>query len=382
MGRIPRPPFSPPVESRIDHCAQGGKRCAVPLVECQVPVRISDLIGEQLVGPFQFPADRFRVGIEQELVGIEAKPGVRIVGTVHAVAIELIRPRIGQVQMPGAIGALADADRVSCRRGRTGTARPIPSSRKTARNPRPCPSQVAPWERGALRTDALVRVGTQATSRARRAVSRARQAMSLARVCRGAARGGDCWFMEWTSSGRWIMVRRAPTGCRLAPQGRVGQAHRGDNCTAAGDRHPAELPCLAPGSQWLHSSGSSTCAVSCAITDSSSVRITRTLTAESASSEITSAFRALRGARAQSDAQEREIRTDTRPDIGRVLADAACKYQHIEATQRARERRDGFPRRITQNKSIASAARTSPASRFKRSRISALLSEIPLSPDS
>ena len=110
VGGMTRPALAAPVEGRVDHDAERRERRAVALVEHQVAVGIADLIAEQLIGPLERPADALGVGIEQQLVGIEAQPGVRIVRAVHAVAVQLPRSDLGQVQVPGPVGALADPD--------------------------------------------------------------------------------------------------------------------------------------------------------------------------------------------------------------------------------------------------------------------------------
>ena len=55
--------------------------------------------------------DDLRVGIDDDLVGIEAVARVRRVGPVHAVAVELARPHVGQVAVPDHVGLLGQRDR-------------------------------------------------------------------------------------------------------------------------------------------------------------------------------------------------------------------------------------------------------------------------------
>src|SRR4029078_2112101 len=54
--------------------------------------------------------DRFRVRIEQQLLRIEAMALLRLIRTVHAIAVELAGPRFGQVAMTDVIGLLAQRD--------------------------------------------------------------------------------------------------------------------------------------------------------------------------------------------------------------------------------------------------------------------------------
>ena len=59
-----------------------------------------------VVAPAHAPGDAFRIGIEDELVGIETVTLLWGIRPMDAVAIELPRPRIRQVAMPDEVGLL------------------------------------------------------------------------------------------------------------------------------------------------------------------------------------------------------------------------------------------------------------------------------------
>ena len=50
------------------------------------------------------------IGVEQQLVMIEAMPRLRVVGPVDAVAVELAGPRVRQVAVPDLVGVLGQHD--------------------------------------------------------------------------------------------------------------------------------------------------------------------------------------------------------------------------------------------------------------------------------
>ena len=106
VRQVRRALLAAPVERGIDHRGERRERRTIALVERQVALGVAELVGEQLVRPLQRPPDRLRIGIEQELRGIEAQPGVRIVRSVHTIAVELSGLDVGQVQVPGAVRSL------------------------------------------------------------------------------------------------------------------------------------------------------------------------------------------------------------------------------------------------------------------------------------
>jgi hypothetical protein len=59
---------------------------AVALVERQIALGIADPVAEQRVVPAQLAGERLGVGIDQQLVVVEAMAGVGLVGAVDPVA--------------------------------------------------------------------------------------------------------------------------------------------------------------------------------------------------------------------------------------------------------------------------------------------------------
>ena len=101
---------SPQVKRRVDHLALGHAARAVAPVEGQVFARAVHGVTEQRVAPAHLAVDMPRVGIEQQLVGIEAVPFPGPVRSVHAIAVEHARTRLRQVAMPDQVGLLAQLD--------------------------------------------------------------------------------------------------------------------------------------------------------------------------------------------------------------------------------------------------------------------------------
>ena len=62
--------------------------------------------------PAQLAGERAGVGVEQELVRIEAVPRLGRVGAVRAQAVELARPQVGEVAVPDLVGELGQRDAV------------------------------------------------------------------------------------------------------------------------------------------------------------------------------------------------------------------------------------------------------------------------------
>ena len=85
-----------PVEIWIDHHAFRHEGRAVPLVEGEVVHRLH-LIAEDRGVPFELAGMGAGIGVQHQLVGIEAVPRVRLVGAMDAVAIEGAWPDLGQV---------------------------------------------------------------------------------------------------------------------------------------------------------------------------------------------------------------------------------------------------------------------------------------------
>ncbi len=87
-----------PVEVGIDHDRLGHEGRAVAVVHVQVAAAHG--IAEQRVVPDQVADDLHRVGVQQQLVGVEAMALFGREGAVHAVAVGLPRADLGQVAVP------------------------------------------------------------------------------------------------------------------------------------------------------------------------------------------------------------------------------------------------------------------------------------------
>ena len=76
-----------PVKTRIgDDAFRHGER-TVAVVEREIRCRAADPIAHERVGPFQLPSDLAGIGIDEQFVGIEAMPTLRVIGAVNAQAI-------------------------------------------------------------------------------------------------------------------------------------------------------------------------------------------------------------------------------------------------------------------------------------------------------
>ena len=93
----------------IDHHAFRHEGRAVALVEGQVVHRLHRVAEDRGI-PVQLAGMGAGVGIEQQLVGIEAVPRVRLVGAVDAVAVDGAGPDLGQVAVPDLVGVFGQLD--------------------------------------------------------------------------------------------------------------------------------------------------------------------------------------------------------------------------------------------------------------------------------
>ena len=98
-----------PGEGGVDDAGLQHEGRAVALVEGQVVAGL-DLVAEQRRVPLELADHLLGVGIEQQLVGIEAVAGRGLVGAVHAIAVDRARPRIGQVAVPDLVGVFGQCD--------------------------------------------------------------------------------------------------------------------------------------------------------------------------------------------------------------------------------------------------------------------------------
>ena len=98
-----------PGERRIDDHAFRHVGRAVPFVERQVVAGLH-LVAEHLGAPNQLTNMPFGIRVEQQLVSVEAVPGLGIPCTVHAVAVNGARPGIGQIAVPDLVGIFRQLD--------------------------------------------------------------------------------------------------------------------------------------------------------------------------------------------------------------------------------------------------------------------------------
>ena len=125
-------------KARVDDDAARHRRRGVLVVGLEVGVglvRVRDV--GQHVGrvPADLPVDRLRVGVEQQLCGVEAVPELGRVGPVHAEAVALAGPDAGQVARASCAPSRSRRRCASrCRPRRTGTARRARRARRRARS--------------------------------------------------------------------------------------------------------------------------------------------------------------------------------------------------------------------------------------------------------
>ena len=136
-----------PVEAVVGHHRLQHARRAVAPVEGKVGARRVHAIAEQRIGRAQLAGQAPRIGIEQQLVMVEAMAVLRLVGAIGAIAVDQAGARIGQIAVPDLVGAFRQLEALRSRAGptdRTGRARCLVAwAEKTAKLV-PSPSQVAP----------------------------------------------------------------------------------------------------------------------------------------------------------------------------------------------------------------------------------------------
>src|SRR6185437_10387867 len=106
----PRRAVIAPGEGRVGYPALGCACRAVTLVEGEIALRVSEAVAEMRIAPDERPFEPLGVGLDEELVGIEALPLLRAVGSMGAIAVEESRLGLGKVAVPDLIRALAQLD--------------------------------------------------------------------------------------------------------------------------------------------------------------------------------------------------------------------------------------------------------------------------------
>ena len=100
-----------PVEALVGHDRLDHAGRAVAPVEGEVGARRVHPMPEQRVGPFQLAGEAPRIGVEQQLVRIEAIAALRLVGPVGTIAVEQPDLRVRQIAVPDFIGAFRQRER-------------------------------------------------------------------------------------------------------------------------------------------------------------------------------------------------------------------------------------------------------------------------------
>ena len=97
-----------PLKGRVDHNRFRHGKGAVAGVEGQVCARAAHLVAHQGIRPAQPPLQRAGIGIDQQLVGVEAVPGLGLIGAMGAKAIKRARHQARHALMPDVAVALAE----------------------------------------------------------------------------------------------------------------------------------------------------------------------------------------------------------------------------------------------------------------------------------
>jgi hypothetical protein len=103
-------PVVSPIERGIHHDAFRHVSSVVAAVERQVRCLVTQPITEMRVAPAQCAADLLRVGVEQQLIGVESVSRLGRVGAMHPVAVELAGLQVRKIGVPNQIGALGKRD--------------------------------------------------------------------------------------------------------------------------------------------------------------------------------------------------------------------------------------------------------------------------------
>ena len=107
-----RRPVGAPGVRRVDDPALRHRPGAVAAVEGEVGARAADPVAVERVVPAQLAGERPGVGVEQQLVRVEAVPGLGRVGAMGAQAVELAGAQVGEVAVPDLVGELRQRDAV------------------------------------------------------------------------------------------------------------------------------------------------------------------------------------------------------------------------------------------------------------------------------
>src|SRR5262245_5741054 len=108
-GRM-RPALIAPGEGLVDHHPLRHAARIIAAVEREIAARAAGAISEMRIAPDQPPGELLGVRIDQELVRIEAKAALRLMGAVHAVPVKLARANVVEIAVPDVLAALRQGD--------------------------------------------------------------------------------------------------------------------------------------------------------------------------------------------------------------------------------------------------------------------------------
>src|SRR6185437_8562172 len=99
-----------PIEGLVDHDGLRHAARVVATVEAKVLARTAGAIGKTRVAPDQPSRQPLGIAIEHELVAVEAMAMLRLIGAVHAIAVELSGRDVVEVAVPNVLAALGQLD--------------------------------------------------------------------------------------------------------------------------------------------------------------------------------------------------------------------------------------------------------------------------------
>src|SRR3954468_1461854 len=101
-GFVPRTLIRPPSpgKGRVDNLAFRNERRTVPIVEGQILRLVAYPVAEQGVVPFKRTDECFGIGVDEQLMVVEAVACLGFVRSIYPIAIKLTRPHVRQVAMP------------------------------------------------------------------------------------------------------------------------------------------------------------------------------------------------------------------------------------------------------------------------------------------
>lgn len=99
-----------PVEDLVDDDGLRHAAGIVAPIERQIFALAPRAVAEMRVAPHHPAGDPLGVGVEQQLVRIEAMAVVRLIRTVHAIAVKLSRRNVVEIAVPDVLGSFRQRD--------------------------------------------------------------------------------------------------------------------------------------------------------------------------------------------------------------------------------------------------------------------------------